>query len=131
MSAAKNLAAQGYATYLIEKSDALGGEARNLYQTWRGEDVQQHLNKLIQEVRSNPKIEVYLSTELKQVEGFVGNFKTTIQINGTGKVLEHGIAIIATGASELKPDQHLYGQDPRVLTSLELDRKLFDRDVSL
>ncbi len=131
MSAAKNLAAQGYPTYLIEKSDALGGEARNLYQTWRGEDVQQHLNKLIQEVRSNPKIEVYLNTELKQVEGFVGNFKSTIQTNGTGKVLEHGIAIIATGASELKPDQHLYGQDPRVLTSLELDRKLIDRDASL
>jgi heterodisulfide reductase subunit A2 len=131
MSAAKNLAAQGYPTYLIEKSDALGGEARNLYQTWRGEDVQQHLNKLIQEVRSNPKIEVYLNTELKQVEGFVGNFRSTIQTNGTGKVLEHGIAIIATGASELKPDQHLYGQDPRVLTSLELDRKLIERDASL
>jgi heterodisulfide reductase subunit A len=131
MSAAKNLAMQGYSTYLIEKSDALGGEARNLYQTWRGEDVQHHLDKLIQEVRSNPKIEVYLNTELKQVEGFVGNFKTTIQTNGTGKVLEHGIAIIATGASELKPDQYLYGQDPRVLTSLELDRKLIDRDVSL
>jgi heterodisulfide reductase subunit A len=131
MSAAKNLAAQGYSTYLIEKSDALGGEARNLYQTWRGEDVQQHINKLIQEVRSNPKIEVYLNAELKQVEGFVGNFKSTIQTNGTGKVLEHGIAIIATGASELKPDQHLYGQDPRVLTSLELDRKLIDHDVSL
>ena len=131
MSAAKNLAAQGYSTYLIERSDALGGEARNLYQTWRGEDVQQHLNKLIQEVRSDPKIEVYLNTELKQVEGFVGNFKSTIQTNGTGRVLEHGIAIIATGASELKPRQHLYGQDPRVLTSLELDRKLIDHDASL
>jgi heterodisulfide reductase subunit A len=45
--------------------------------------------------------------------------------------LEHGIAIIATGASELKPDQYLYGQDPRVLTSLELDRKLINRDASL
>jgi heterodisulfide reductase subunit A len=131
MGAAKNLAGQGYHTYLIEKSDALGGEARNIYQTWRGEDVQQHLNQLIHEVRSDPKIEVYLNTELKQVEGFVGNFKSTIQTNGTGKVLEHGIAIIATGASELKPDQYLYGQDPRVLTSLELDRKLIDRDASL
>jgi heterodisulfide reductase subunit A len=131
MSAAKNLAGQGYSTYLIEKSGALGGEARNLYQTWRGEDVQQHLNKLIHEVRSDPKIEVYLNTELKQVEGFVGNFKSTIQTNGTGKVLEHGVAIIATGASELKPGEHLYGQDPRVLTSLELDRKLIDRDASL
>jgi heterodisulfide reductase subunit A len=131
ISAAKNLAAQGYQTYLIEKGDALGGQARNIYQTWRGEDVQQHLSKLVQEVQSNPKIDIFLNAELKQAEGFVGNFKSTIQTNGSEKVLEHGIAIIATGASELKPDQHLYGQDPRVLTSLELDRKLINREASL
>ena len=131
ISAAKNLAAQGYHTYLIEKGDALGGQARNIYQTWRGEDVQRHLSKLVQEVQSNPKIDIFLNAELKQAEGFVGNFKSTIQTNGSEKVLEHGIAIIATGASELKPDQHLYGQDPRVLTSLELDRKLIHGDASL
>jgi len=131
MAGALSMADQGYQTYLIEKSDALGGEARNIYRTWRGEDVQQHLTQIIHEVRSKPKIEVYLNTELKQVEGSVGNFKSTIQTNGAEKVLEHGIAIIATGASELKPDQYLYGQDPRVLTSLELDRKLIDRDASL
>jgi heterodisulfide reductase subunit A len=131
MVGALSMAGQGYHTYLIEKSDALGGQARNLHQTWRGEDVQQYLNKLVQEVQLDPRIEVYLSTELKEVEGSVGNFKSTVQTNGTEKVLEHGVAIIATGASELKPDQHLYGQDPRVLTSLELDRKVIDRDVSL
>jgi heterodisulfide reductase subunit A len=131
MSAAKNLAAQGYPTCLIEKSGALGGQARDIYQTWRGEDVQQNLKKLIHEVQSNPKIDVRLNTELKQVEGFVGNFKSTLQTDGNETVLEHGIAIIATGASELKPDQYLYGKDPRVLTSLDLDRKFIDRDPLL
>ena len=131
MAGALSLADQGYRTYLIEKSDVLGGQARNIHQTWRGEDVQMHLNQIIDQVRSNPKIEVFLNTELKQVEGSVGNFKSTIQTNGTEKFLEHGIAIIATGASELKPDEHLYGQDPRVLTSLELDRKLINGDGSL
>jgi heterodisulfide reductase subunit A len=131
MVAAKNLAAQGYYTYLVEKGHTLGGQAKDLFQTWRGEDVQQHLSQLVQEIQSDPKIELYLDTELKQVEGFVGNFKSTVQTNGKRKVLEHGIAIIATGASEFKPDQYLYGQDPRVLTSLELDRKLIDRDTSL
>ncbi len=131
MSAAKNLAVQGYRTCLIEKDGVLGGQARNLYQTWKGENVQQNLAKLIQEVQSNPKIDVYLNTELKQVEGFVGNFKSTLQMNGNEKVLEHGIAIVATGASELKPDQYLYGKDPRVLTRLELDRRFIDQDASL
>jgi len=131
MSAARNLASQGYSTCLIEKSGVLGGQARDIYQTWRGEDIQQNLIKLIQEVQSNPKIDVCLNTELKQVEGFVGNFKSTLQTNGSEKVLEHGIAIIATGAAELKPDQYLYGKDPRVLTGLDLDRKLIDRDPLL
>jgi heterodisulfide reductase subunit A len=131
MSAARNLAAQGYSTSLIEKSGALGGQARDIYQTWRGEDVQQNLVKLIQQVQADPKIDVCLNTELKQVEGFVGNFKSTLQGNGNEKVLEHGIAIIATGASELKPDQYLYGKDPRVLTGLDLDRKLIKGDSVL
>ena len=131
MAAAKNLAEQGYHTYLIEKNDTLGGQAKNLYQTWKREDVQQHLSKMIQEVQSNPKIEVHLKTELKNLDGFVGNFKSTIQTNGEQKLLEHGIAILATGASELRPDQYLYGQDPRVLTGLELDQRLINQDSSL
>jgi heterodisulfide reductase subunit A len=131
MSAARNLAAQGYHTCLIEKEGVLGGQARNLYQTWKAENVQQNLAKLIQDVQSNPKIDVYVNTELKQVEGFVGNFKSTLQTDGNEKVLEHGIAIVATGASELKPDQYLYGKDPRVLTRLELDRRFIDQDPSL
>jgi heterodisulfide reductase subunit A len=131
MSAAKNLAAQGYHTCLVEKSDVLGGQARDIYQTWRGENVQQNLTRLIQEVQSNPKIDIYLNTELKQVEGFVGNFESTLKTSGNEKVLEHGIAIIATGASELKPDQYLYGKDTRVLTSLDLDRKFIDHDPLL
>ena len=131
MTAAKNLAEQGYHTYLIEKDDALGGQARNIYETWRGEDVQENLARLIEDVQSNQNIDVFLEGELKRVDGFVGNFASTVEVDGKEKTLEHGIAIIATGASELKPDQYLHGKDPRVLTSLELDRKFIDNDPSL
>jgi heterodisulfide reductase subunit A2 len=131
MSAARNLAVQGYHTCLIEKEGVLGGQARNLYQTWKGENVQQNLARLIQEVQSNLKIDVYLNTELKKVEGFVGNFESTLQTKGNEKVLKHGIAIVATGASELKPDQYLYGEDSRVLTRLDLDQRFIDQDPSL
>ncbi|MBW1768824.1 MAG: CoB--CoM heterodisulfide reductase iron-sulfur subunit A family protein, partial [Deltaproteobacteria bacterium] len=131
ITAAKNLAEQGYHTYLIEKNDALGGQALSLYETWRGEDVQENLSRLIQEVESNENIDIFLNTELKYVDGFVGNFQSTIETDEREQVLEHGVAIIATGASELKPDQYLYGEDPRVLTALELDRKFLDNDRSL
>ncbi|UCD54049.1 MAG: CoB--CoM heterodisulfide reductase iron-sulfur subunit A family protein, partial [Dehalococcoidia bacterium] len=45
--------------------------------------------------------------------------------------LEHGVTVIASGASELKPDLHLYGKDSRVLTALELDQKLIENDAAL
>ena len=131
LTAAKNLAEQGYHTYLIEKADTLGGQARNLYETWKGENVRENMAFLIEEVQSCKNIEVLLNTELINVEGFVGNFKSTIKTDGEEKVLENGVAIIASGGSELKPDQYLYGKDSRVITSLELDRKFIDNDQSL
>ncbi len=131
MAAAQNMAQQGYKIFLIEKTDALGGQARFLHETWRGEDVQQYLDELTNAVQSDSNIDTFLNAEIKQVEGFVGNFKTTIQSNGSSSVLEHGVTIIASGASELKPDQYLYGQDPRVVTGLELQKRFIENDPAL
>ena len=132
MTAAKTLTEQGYHTYLVEKSENLGGQARQLHETWRGENIQQNLSELIQSVQSNQKIDIHVNADVKAVDGFVGNFKTTIE-NDEGKkeVIEHGVTIIASGASELKPDQYLYGQNSKVLTGLELDQKFIENDSSL
>ncbi len=128
ISAAKSLAKQGYETHIIEKGERLGGQAWNLYRLPSGDDVGKRLTALVEEVENEPNIHVHLNTTLASVEGFVGNFKTTIQNGGAQDVLEHGIAVIATGASEYKPSEYAYGDDPRILTSLELDRKLMDDD---
>ena len=131
MAAARMLSDQGYHTYLIEKKERLGGQARYLYETWRGEDIQQNLKGLIEEVQSDEKIDIFLNAEIKKVEGFVGNFETTMEIDGKEKILEHGVTIIASGAEEFKSDQYLYGKDPRVLSSLELDKKFIENDLVL
>ncbi len=129
--AAKTLADQGYHTHLLEKDDRLGGQANNLYQTWQGEDIQAHLNSMIKSVKENKLIDIHLNTEITNVDGFVGNFETHINKNGTQETLKHGITIISTGASELKPVEHLYGDDDRVLTGLALDQKLLNNDENL
>jgi len=131
LAAAKNLSEQGYQISLIEKSTRLGGQALNLHETWQGEDVQEKLRQLISDVESDKNITIMTNTEIKNVEGFVGNFKSTVEAEGKEQTIDHGIAIIATGASELKPDQYLYQKDPNVLTGLELDRKLIDHDPSI
>lgn len=131
MTAAMNLADQGYHACLIEKSHTLGGQALQLHKTWQGDDVQKYLAKLIHSIESNPNLDVLLNTELKKAEGFVGNFQSIVETEGNEQRIDHGVAIIATGATEFKPNQYLYGEDPRVLTALELDQKFIDKDSSL
>jgi heterodisulfide reductase subunit A-like polyferredoxin len=131
MVAAKNLSDQGYRVSLVEREPGLGGQALQLFKTWQGEDIQHHLSELIEAVETAPNIELHLETEIAAIEGFVGNFKTTLSSGGQEKGVEHGIVVLATGADELKPDEYLYGKDPRVVTHLELDRMFMKGDTSL
>jgi heterodisulfide reductase subunit A len=131
MAAASSLARQGYDTHIIERSAQLGGQALSLYRAADGNDVQKKLSALVKDVKKNKKIHVHLDTTIAEVEGFVGNFKTTLSANGDQQVLEHGVAVMATGAMPLKPEEYSYGQDPRIVTSLELDRKFIDKDPGL
>jgi heterodisulfide reductase subunit A len=131
MSAAASLSRQGYPVTLVERREVLGGQALHLFQTWKREDVPSHLSDLTHSVESDPNVDVHLQTELSGVEGFVGNFSTTLRTNGTETAVKHGATVIATGAYESEPEEYLYGANPRVLTHLELDRRLRDQDPSL
>jgi heterodisulfide reductase subunit A len=131
MAAAKSLANQGYETHIVERSPQLGGQALNLYKTVTGEEIQPKLSALIEEIRNNKSIHIHLDTSLSKVEGFVGNFEATLSSNGSQKELDFGVVVMATGASPLQPDEYHYGDDPRILSSLELDRKLIDQDPGL
>ena len=128
MAAARNMSAQGYRTTLVEKTEVLGGRARQLHETWRREDIQGYLTELTQAVESDDNIEVLLKARIAQVDGFVGNFKTTVHQDTGSKEIEHGVTIIASGASEFKPEGYLYGRDSRVLTGLELQQRFIDKD---
>ncbi len=131
MSAAINLSDQGYKSYLLERAGSLGGNALKVGETWRREDVQGFLREMISRVESDPAIDVHLNTEITGVDGFVGNFKTTVSENGEATQLEHGVTIIASGASELIPEEHLYGKSSRVVTGLEFQQRLMEKRDSL
>lgn len=131
MACAKNLAEQDYEVHLIEKDQVLGGQANSLYRTCQDEDVGSELGSLIKDVNENEKIKVHINTTLEDVQGFVGNFSSELK-NAQGTItLEHGVAIIATGAHEYKSDEYCYGQDDRILTTLELDKKFIEGDDAL
>ena len=124
LTAARTLAAQGYKTIVVEKNTQLGGQARNLAETWQAEAVGPFLDKLIADVAADENIEILLDARVENVDGFIGNFKTTVQMNAEARIVEHGVTLIASGAEEFKPDDYLYGQDQRVLTGLELQEKI-------
>jgi len=131
MTAARSLSRQGYQVCLVERSGELGGQALNLFQTWKGEKVGAELDALIRSVKSDSRIDLRLGSEIENVEGFVGSFKTSLSSKSGKDTVEHGVTVIATGASEYKPTEYLYGKDPRVVTHLELDRKFKDDDPAL
>ena len=103
MTAAKSLADQGYDTHLVEKSDTLGGQARNLYRTTDGLDVQQILSASVDEVMNHPRITVHVNAEIVDGKGFIGNFTSTIKENGEETELQHGVAIMATACQGAGP----------------------------
>ncbi len=131
MTAALNLAQQGYPVHLVEQAAVLGGNARQLLTTYRGEDVGAFRNSLEEQITKEPKITVHLNAAITGVEGFVGNFKTTIN-NGVGPAtIDHGVAVLATGAKEYKPQEYLYGKHPAVVTQLEFDEMMRQKDPRL
>ena len=124
MTAANTLAQQGYTTYLVDKDSQLGGQARYLNETWQGEKIKTFVEDLIDQMQTHENIKVLLNTQIQNVDGFIGNFKTTVEASDETNILEHGVTIIASGATEFTPDNYLYGQDSRVLTGLELQSKI-------
>jgi heterodisulfide reductase subunit A-like polyferredoxin len=63
----------------------------------------------------------------------MGNFVTRLaKAGGEQSVsIQHGAAILATGGMEYKPHEYLYGEDPDVLTHLEMDALLRQEDERL
>jgi heterodisulfide reductase subunit A-like polyferredoxin len=124
MAAALNLADQGFKSYVVEKKERLGGHALKIKTSWKGEDVPSFVDELIRRVEDHPQIEILTSTEVKDVRGFVGNFVTTVANGGGSREIEHGAAILATGAHSIKPDEYLYKESDRVFRWHELEKAL-------
>jgi heterodisulfide reductase subunit A-like polyferredoxin len=122
MNAALSLAHQGFPVVLIEKEAQLGGFARKLHHTIEGADVHAYLERLIGEVSGHAKIRVLTEAKVVGFEGFKGNFATTVSCGADNKTerIEHGVILVATGATEYRPKEYLYGQDDRVMTQVEL-----------
>ena len=130
MTAALNLAEQGFPVHLVERTAALGGNLRKVryltdaIQGLASGSPQVFLANLVDRVTRHPRIHVHLNTELVSTTGFKGNFTSTLRNGRIPFEVKHGVAIVATGAVEYKGDEYGYGSDPRIVTQGELEERL-------
>jgi heterodisulfide reductase subunit A-like polyferredoxin len=126
MSAALNLADQGFEVTLVEREAQLGGQARHISATGDGEDPRALVSDLARTVSCHPAIEVLTEHQIIKSDGFVGNFKSTLACatDPTQRLVEHGVTLVATGAREYHGDAFGLNGDSRILTQLDLDQLL-------
>ena len=126
LNAALGLADQGYEVVLIEKEAELGGLANRLTATIEGADIGGYLKDLISKVNSHEKVQAITNALVVGFSGFKGNFTTEVLVGPdmVQRKIDHGVVILATGAHEFRPQEYLYGDDPRVLTQLELAERM-------
>jgi len=131
MTAALSLANQKFTVHLVEKESELGGKLRELYKLYPSDHyASEILEEFLQAVRSNANIIVYTSSTVKHSEGFIGNFKVTINHEGKEETLDVGTIIVATGADVLKPQgMYCYGQSKNIVTQLELEQLMKEKKL--
>jgi len=134
MTAALNIADQEFKVYLVEKESELGGNLKHLnvlYPTQ--EEAGNFLNDIVEKVKSNKNIEIFLNSKIESVKGFIGNYDVSItDSKNKAKEMKIGTIIVATGGQEFKPKGlFLYdGKNKNVITQLELEQKLKSKDNS-
>jgi len=124
--AALNLANQGFDVHLVEKEPELGGTLRSINKLFpSNQEAVKLIKPLVEQVKSHPKIQTHLSSKVKQVTGFIGNFNVTLDGKGKDSQFTVGTIVVAVGAEPLKPTgQYGYGKMPNVLTQLELEGRM-------
>ncbi len=128
MTCALSIANQGHEVHLVEKERDLGGLALKIHHTLEGMDVQAYLRDLIKKVYQHPQIHVYMDATIIEATGYVGNFTTRVKSERGVTEIKHGAAVIAIGAEVYKPTEYLYGEDDRVMTTLELEERIAKGD---
>jgi len=124
LQASLDLAQNGFQVYIVEKKSNLGGTVKQLsrlFPTLQG--AEETIQSLIEKVVSNSNIKVFTQTEVKSVEGSIGNFRVKV-MKEHGEEINADVIIVATGFKQYdakKVGQYKYGQYRNVITGLEYE----------
>ena len=135
LQAALDIASAGYPVVLVERSDRLGGHVGQLSGVYVNFDAAHDLlQSKLQAVQNNPRIKVFLRTEVEELGGYVGNFTAKLK-HRSGNADEEptfsehafGAVIVATGYS-LRPlakfGEYGGGRYPDIIDALTFEQML-------
>ncbi|MCK5785898.1 MAG: FAD-dependent oxidoreductase [Candidatus Sabulitectum sp.] len=79
MTTALSIADQGFEVALVEREKVLGGNLLRLVRKPDGELVSEYLKEIATRVEDHPGITVYTESTVVAIDGYIGNYLTTIQ----------------------------------------------------
>ncbi|MDR2387571.1 MAG: FAD-dependent oxidoreductase [Deltaproteobacteria bacterium] len=126
LNSALSIAELGFPVHLLERSDTLGGNAHKLFS--REKDIRGYVKDLIAQVEANKLVTIYKNTVPKSSAGFMGNFETVCEGPKGEFTVKHGVTVLAAGGHAHEPKSYLYGQNHRVMLSLDVDELLATSD---
>jgi len=130
MSAALNLANQGFEVHLVEKEPELGGRLLKLNRIFTiNKDPSELVESIVKAVEGHSKIRLHMPAVVKAASGYIGNFDISVDEGGKEVSFKVGVIIVATGAQVLKPELYRYGELANVLTQLDLEQRLKDGEL--
>jgi heterodisulfide reductase subunit A-like polyferredoxin len=124
LACARELSEMGYRAHVVERAGELGGHARFLAGDSAGRPLRPRVEDVVRSAEDDPNIEVHVSSIISALEGYVGNFRTTVE-TGRGSVeVTHGVVVVAVGAGETVPEGYGFGANKSVMTHMDMERML-------
>lgn len=128
IKAAMNLADMGLDVFLVEREKVLGGKLRHLHSLFPSDrSAADVLKPLLQSLEMRKNITVYTDSEIKSIDGYVGNFQVEVSCCSTGmkRHFTTGTVIVATGFQEIDMSgMYGYGEHPNIITQMELEKRM-------
>jgi heterodisulfide reductase subunit A len=133
-----SLAGKNRRVYLVEKTESLGGMANKLSRLLPPQGSNLSLIKAkIEHVLNNSNIEVFTSSKVIDIRGFLGNFEAVIhkeEETSEVKKVQVGAIVVATGFRMYAPKEnssHGYREVDNVVTALEFEEMINSGNVLL
>jgi len=128
LTAAISLAVRDFKVFLVEKTSRLGGNWSNI----QAAESRETIRTLVTEVENHPLITIHYEAEVIQSFGTPGRFVTRIRSNTKDeKSLLHGVTILATGGRAAETTAYSYGQNDKIITIFELEKRLQQPDFAV